>query len=271
MNLKLGSKSELVKAWQKFVGVTPDGDFGLATEKATKFWQAENGLRADGIVGANTIAAAIKKGFQQAENFAPTSAILGNMKYSDAELIERVENFADGFDGWERGVYDIWLRAPRSPKNVDIFLDKVYTFNVAEKGATPECRLICTGTSLTGSWALQNFRQYNPFGAAILKSNQFVRDSHFYDFHKGYRAYRQGKPFPFYRDGDGDFIPEEIGTLYTKEIISANSHRANEKAVSTRNYNWSAACLVRNSPNQFKAWLAYMNARPLSVAILKQF
>ena len=193
------------------------------------------------------------------------------MNYTDAQLISRTETHAEGFDGWEKGIYDIWVRAPRNPQNVDIFLDKVYTFNVPEKGATPEFRMVCTGTSLTGSWALKNFHQYNKYGAAILKSNQFVRNSHFYDFHKGYRAYRQGKNFPFYRDGDRDLIPEENGTINKTDIIAANCHRANEKAVSTRNYNWSAACLVRNSPNQFRAWLAYMSGRPLSVAILQQF
>lgn len=272
--LKIGSKSALVKAWQKFVGVVSDGVFGEGTAKATRFFQAENRLRADGIVGAQTLAAAQKKGFV-APLATATQKPLGDKKYSDAEIISRVEQFAKGFDDWLPGKYDFWVRAPRNPKNVDIFLDKAYSFEVPESGASPIFKMVSTGTSLTGSWALKNFRQYNKFGAAILAANHFVRNSHFYDWHKGYRAYRQGKPFPFYRDGDSDLIPEEIGQIYTNQIIGANCHRAKLNAKSVRNYNWSAACLARNDDegqdSDWKRWLKYMNKEPLSVGILSQW
>ena len=190
--------------------------------------------------------------------------------YSDNELIHRVEAFTQGFDGWKKGVYDCWVRANKSAKEVDIFADKAYTFVVGDDGI-PQFRMVCTGTSLTGSWALKNYRQYSKLGAAVLASNQFVRDSHFYGTHKGYAAYRQGKPFPFYRDGDLDSLAEELGELHTNEIILANCHRAKQNATSTIIYNWSAACLVRASYTQWCGWLAFMNKRPLSVAILREW
>lgn len=49
--IKRGSIGPDVAAWQKAIGVTPDGAFGPATEAATRTWQAAHGLVADGIVG----------------------------------------------------------------------------------------------------------------------------------------------------------------------------------------------------------------------------
>ena len=52
--IKLGSSGDNVKTLQTKLGLTPDGDFGPATEKAVKVWQEKNGLTADGIVGNTT-------------------------------------------------------------------------------------------------------------------------------------------------------------------------------------------------------------------------
>lgn len=52
--LRLGSKGEAVKLVQAVVGATPDGDFGAATDRRVRDWQARNGLLADGVVGAVT-------------------------------------------------------------------------------------------------------------------------------------------------------------------------------------------------------------------------
>lgn len=49
--IKRGSKGKAVKIWQIIVGTTPDGSFGSGTESATKNWQKNHGLTADGIVG----------------------------------------------------------------------------------------------------------------------------------------------------------------------------------------------------------------------------
>lgn len=55
MIIKVGSKGNKVKEIQEVVGVTPDGNFGPATELAVKKWQSSNGLTADGVVGPKTL------------------------------------------------------------------------------------------------------------------------------------------------------------------------------------------------------------------------
>lgn len=58
--IKRGSKGKSVKIWQIILGnVTVDGDFGPATEAATRKWQAARGLESDGIVGPKTWRAGI--------------------------------------------------------------------------------------------------------------------------------------------------------------------------------------------------------------------
>jgi hypothetical protein len=162
------------------------------------------------------------------------------------------------------------VRAKDKPSDMDAFNDKVYTFICREHGKRPEFRMVCTGTSHAGSYGLKQFHKYNPKGCAVLQSDRIVYNSHNYGFHKKYRAYRQAKPFPYYRDADRDNLAEEVGVLYN-DIIFANCHRAGASGEYQTIYNWSVACLVRNKANQFYAWLAYMEKRPLSVVILKEF
>jgi hypothetical protein len=58
--IKRGSKGKAVKIWQIILGnVTVDGDFGPATEAATRKWQAAHNLGSDGIVGPLTWRAGI--------------------------------------------------------------------------------------------------------------------------------------------------------------------------------------------------------------------
>jgi peptidoglycan L-alanyl-D-glutamate endopeptidase CwlK len=52
--IKKGSTGKAVKVWQLIVGASTDGDFGSATESATKKFQKAHGLTADGIVGSKT-------------------------------------------------------------------------------------------------------------------------------------------------------------------------------------------------------------------------
>ena len=51
MLLKIGSTGEDVKKLQSKLGLTADGSFGPVTESKVKEWQAQNNLKADGIVG----------------------------------------------------------------------------------------------------------------------------------------------------------------------------------------------------------------------------
>ncbi len=55
--LKRGSKGDAVTYVQALAGAISDGDFGPGTETAVKKFQSANGLTADGIVGAQTLAA----------------------------------------------------------------------------------------------------------------------------------------------------------------------------------------------------------------------
>ena len=55
--VKKGSKGETVKAVQKALGISADGDFGPGTEAAVIAWQKSRGLVPDGIVGKATLAA----------------------------------------------------------------------------------------------------------------------------------------------------------------------------------------------------------------------
>jgi peptidoglycan hydrolase-like protein with peptidoglycan-binding domain len=56
--IRIGSSGAVVSAWQMLVGVVADGQFGQQTEKATIAWQVAHSLKADGIVGPKTWAAA---------------------------------------------------------------------------------------------------------------------------------------------------------------------------------------------------------------------
>lgn len=57
--LRLGDKGERVRCWQRVLGLDPEsGVFGMATDAATRSFQAERGLKPDGIVGPRTWAAA---------------------------------------------------------------------------------------------------------------------------------------------------------------------------------------------------------------------
>ena len=53
--VRKGSKGATVKAVQKALGISADGDFGPGTESAVKDWQRRHGLIADGIVGPATL------------------------------------------------------------------------------------------------------------------------------------------------------------------------------------------------------------------------
>lgn len=53
---KIGSpKSEVVRQIQKTLKLYPDGIYGKLTEEAVKVFQADNGLKVDGIVGPATL------------------------------------------------------------------------------------------------------------------------------------------------------------------------------------------------------------------------
>jgi putative chitinase len=54
--LRRGSRGDTVAAMQIKLGLSGDGDFGPATERALMGWQRENGLEPDGVAGPATLA-----------------------------------------------------------------------------------------------------------------------------------------------------------------------------------------------------------------------
>lgn len=94
--IKRGSSGLDCQTWQTFLrggqidddgnctaalgdAIVSDGKFGPATEKATKAWQAKNGLAADGIVGPNTWKIAIADSF-------PASAVPDGSVQADQDV-----------------------------------------------------------------------------------------------------------------------------------------------------------------------------------------
>lgn len=57
--IKQGSKGKAVAIWQIIVDAKPDGTFGAETVKATKIWQQNHKLTADGVVGKKSWSAAL--------------------------------------------------------------------------------------------------------------------------------------------------------------------------------------------------------------------
>lgn len=189
-------------------------------------------------------------------------------KYTDRQILDRVK-LVPNFKGFPNGILDVWIRSDED--EFDRFDDKVYTFECFGDERKPQFVMVCTGTSNAGAEGLKRFDKYNRLGCALLKSDTIVYNSHAYGLHKGdpnHPAYRQIKPFPYHRDNDKDNRNEELGGIYS-DIIGANCHRAGwfSKEIG----GWSVACLVRNQRAQFDAWMRFMNHRPLTVCILREW
>lgn len=184
--------------------------------------------------------------------------------YTDKQIIDRVMSLTT-FKGWPKDKLDVWIRS--SADEFNKFDDKVYSFDCST--GTPVFKMVMPGTTNAGRVGLKNFDKYKLSGCAVLKSDIIVYESHAYGLHKGkYPAYVQVKGFPYYRDSDKDDRAEEIGPEYNN-IIGANCHAAGEASVVIED--WSIACLVRNLKLRYNLWLTWMNKKPLTVCILKEF
>ena len=95
-SLKSGDRGTAVASVQRRLGLTPDGVFGPATERAVKRFQRRRGLTPDGVVGPRTAAA-----LNVALPARPTSggadrSLTGAS--SDRELLERIARCESGGD-----------------------------------------------------------------------------------------------------------------------------------------------------------------------------
>jgi murein L,D-transpeptidase YcbB/YkuD len=75
--IRVGSQGDAVVAWQKIIGVEPDGMFGPQTAAATKVWQKQHGLEPDGVVGPLTWGKAERSVGSALGSLSTTTMLLG--------------------------------------------------------------------------------------------------------------------------------------------------------------------------------------------------
>jgi putative chitinase len=186
--------------------------------------------------------------------------------FTDEEVLARVASLPT-FKGFPDGPMDVWIRS--AADEFDSFDDKAFTYDCFGDTKPPKFIMSRNGTTNAGSAGLKHFEDFNPKGCAILKSDVIIYNSHTYGLHKGKKpAYIQAKGFPYFRDTDRDQRAEETGTEFN-DIIGANLHRAGID--SKKIDNWSVGCVVTANEAKFLAWLKWMNKRPLTVCILKEW
>lgn len=191
-------------------------------------------------------------------------------KYTDLQIIERVESLPS-FKGWKKGCYDIWIRSNEDEYNR--FDDKAYSYEVLKEGERPKFIMVCTGTTNPGAQGLKHFEKYNELGCGVALADYIGYNTHMFGLHgkskvEAYIQVYNGIQYPYTRDNDKDQKSENYGKIYWNRI-GLNDHPAGEE--STQIDGWSVACLVRNIKKQFKAWMKFMNKRPLSVCILNEW
>src|SRR5829696_1621028 len=185
--------------------------------------------------------------------------------FTDDEILARVSSLPT-FTGFPKGPMDVWVRSTADA--FDSFDDKVFTYECYGDAKPPKFIMSRAGTTNAGSYGLKHFEDYNHLGCAVLKSDIIVYNSHTFGAHKGKPAYRQAKAFPYFRDANRNERAEEIGDQH-EDIIFANVHRAGVNSTVIKN--WSTACLVTANLSKYLEWLKWMNKRPLTVCILKEW
>lgn len=167
--------------------------------------------------------------------------------YSDKQILDRVESIG----GIIPNVGKYMIVGVQSNEDAyNLFDDKFYVFD------GHEFKDVSTGTTNAGSTALKSFDKYNLPGAAVWRTDQFIKDCFRNGFHKGrMRALRQNKPIEFYRDSDKDNKAEQQGRLY-KEIIWANMHGCDydpySEKIGTQIGGWSFGCQVWNRMTDYR-------------------
>lgn len=171
--------------------------------------------------------------------------------YSATEILNRVAKFSDGFTHFPD---DYWLIGVRSNEDeFNVADDKFYLFK-GEKFVK-----IMYGSTNAGERGLKKFDEYNSEGVAHLKANTIVYDYAKRGKHKGkVWAYRQSKPFPYFRDNNKDTKVDEMGEIHT-DIIYANIHPMDyiDWHDFTKKWigGWSLACQIVNNRKEYDEFM----------------
>jgi len=189
-------------------------------------------------------------------------------QFTDKELLEKVKSIGGTIPN--TGKYLI-IGVQSLEDEFNVFDDKFYVYDGSH------FIMASSGTTNCGKTALQNFDDYKLEGAAVWKTNQFIKDCYIPGLHKQkMKALRQNKPIYFYRDTDKDEKAEEQGKLYY-DIIYANMHGVDYDPFSEvikQNINgWSFACQVWNRMSDYKLMIKATWARnkPVDYALLKEW
>lgn len=166
-----------------------------------------------------------------------------------------------------------WILGVRSNEDQpDFFDDKFYLFN-GDKFV-----LVTSGTTNAGRSILKGgFKEYNPIGAAVLKSDEWYYDVWKYGLHRGkMKALLQlGAKVKFYRDGDLDEHIDEVGNIFEGYIginFHANTYQLDSKTIKEKIGAWSAGCQVCNIiPDYVKIIDLCKSQKVVSYCLLKEF
>jgi len=100
-----GSKGGDVKVLQKYLGITPDGDFGDVTLNKVKAFQSSKGLTSDGIVGNKTWYKIIEQDLRDHNYITDADLILASIELNvDLAVIKAIKEVESGGIGIQNGI-----------------------------------------------------------------------------------------------------------------------------------------------------------------------
>ncbi len=189
-------------------------------------------------------------------------------QFTDKELLEKVVEIGGKIPNL--GKYLV-IGVQSLEDEFNVFDDKFYVYD------GPSFIMVSTGTTNAGKTALMKYDQYNLTGAAVWKTNQFIKDCFKPGLHKQkMKCLRANKPILHYRDTDKDEFAEEQGKLYYKNIW-ANMHGVDYDPFSEiikQNINgWSFACQVWNRMGDYKLLInaTWKRKKAVDYALLKEW
>lgn len=97
MIVRVGDRGEGVAAVQRLLGLTPDGVFGAATDKAVRAFQRDVGLEPDGVVGPATMRALVTGAKRITEQDMQQAARALDVDLASIKAVTTVESRGAGF------------------------------------------------------------------------------------------------------------------------------------------------------------------------------